>query len=234
MLEIQDLNVYYGKVHAVKGVSLSVKKGELVSLLGANGSGKSSILKTICGLTEAKNGSIRLNGKNITNNKPYNLVKQGLGYVPEGRKIYSLLTVKENLMTGAYHRSDRSEILSDLERIYEHFPILKTKAEVLAGNLSGGQQQMLAIGRALMTRPQFLILDEPSMGLAPSVVGQIFQIIKILRSEGITILLVEQNAFHALTISNRAYVLETGKIALQGNADELKNNNQVREIYLGM
>ncbi|MEW9673030.1 ABC transporter ATP-binding protein [Ammoniphilus sp. 3BR4] len=234
MLEIQDLNVFYGKVHAVKGVSLSVKKGELVSLLGANGAGKSSILKSICGLTGAKSGQIQLNGKNISNSKPYHLVKEGLGYVPEGRKIYSLLTVKENLMTGAYHRKDRETIPADLERVYEHFPILKTKAEVLAGNLSGGQQQMLAMGRALMTKPKFLILDEPSMGLAPSVVGQIFQIIQTLRNEGMTILLVEQNAFHALSISNRAYVLETGKIALQGNAEGLKNNNQVREIYLGM
>lgn len=234
MLDIRDLDIYYGKVHAVKGVNLSVKEGELVSILGANGAGKTSILKAICGITKAAGGQIYLNSKDILNMKPHKLVKQGLGYVPEGRKIYPLLTVKENLMAGAYHRKDRAGIAADLERIYEYFPILKTKSSVLGGNLSGGQQQMLAIGRALMTKPKFLILDEPSMGLAPSVVGQIFQIIGQLRKEGMTILLVEQNAFHALTISDRAYVLETGRIALEGSEQELKNNNQVREIYLGM
>lgn len=234
MLDIRDLDIYYGKVHAVKGVNLSVKEGELVSILGANGAGKTSILKAICGITKAAGGQIYLNSKDILNMKPHKLVKQGLGYVPEGRKIYPLLTVKENLMAGAYHRKDRAGIAADLERIYEYFPILKTKSNVLGGNLSGGQQQMLAIGRALMTKPKFLILDEPSMGLAPSVVGQIFQIIGQLRKEGMTILLVEQNAFHALTISDRAYVLETGRIALEGSEQELKNNNQVREIYLGM
>ncbi|MBL4954921.1 ABC transporter ATP-binding protein [Neobacillus sp. YIM B02564] len=234
MLDIRDLDIYYGKVHAVKGVNLSVEEGELVSILGANGAGKTSILKAICGITKAAGGQIYLNSKDILNMKPHKLVKQGLGYVPEGRKIYPLLTVKENLMAGAYHRKDRAGIAADLERIYEYFPILKTKSKVLGGNLSGGQQQMLAIGRALMTKPKFLILDEPSMGLAPSVVGQIFQIIGQLRKEGMTILLVEQNAFHALTISDRAYVLETGRIALEGSEQELKNNNQVREIYLGM
>lgn len=234
MLDIRDLDIYYGKVHAVKGVNLSVKEGELVSILGANGAGKTSILKAICGITKAAGGQIYLNSKDILNMKPHKLVKQGLGYVPEGRKIYPLLTVKENLMAGAYHRKDRAGIAADLERIYEYFPILKTKSSVLGGNLSGGQQQMLAIGRALMTKPKFLILDEPSMGLAPSVVGQIFQIIGQLRKEGMTILLVEQNAFHALTISDRAYVLETGRIALEGSEQDLKNNNQVREIYLGM
>ncbi|WML30163.1 ABC transporter ATP-binding protein [Neobacillus sp. OS1-32] len=234
MLDIRDLDIYYGKVHAVKGVNLSVEEGELVSILGANGAGKTSILKAICGITKAAGGQIYLNSKDILNMKPHKLVKQGLGYVPEGRKIYPLLTVKENLMAGAYHRKDRAGIAADLERIYEYFPILKTKSNVLGGNLSGGQQQMLAIGRALMTKPKFLILDEPSMGLAPSVVGQIFQIIGQLRKEGMTILLVEQNAFHALTISDRAYVLETGRIALEGSEQELKNNNQVREIYLGM
>ncbi|WP_027415432.1 ABC transporter ATP-binding protein [Aneurinibacillus terranovensis] len=234
MLEIKDLNVHYGKVHAVKGVSLTVNKGEVVSLLGANGAGKSTILKTICGLKNASSGTIALNEKNILHVKPYKLVKEGLGYVPEGRKIYPLLTVKENLLSGAYHRHDRSEIASDLERIYELFPILKTKESVLAGNLSGGQQQMVAMGRAIMTRPQFLILDEPSMGLAPSVVAQIFDIIKTLQNLGLTMLLVEQNAFTALTIANRAYVLETGQMALEGTAEELRNNSQVREIYLGM
>ena len=234
MLDIRDLDIYYGKVHAVKGVNLSVEEGELVSILGANGAGKTSILKAICGITKAAGGQIYLNSKDILNMKPHKLVKQGLGYVPEGRKIYPLLTVKENLMAGAYHRKDRAGIAADLERIYEYFPILKTKSNVLGGNLSGGQQQMLAIGRALMTKPKFLILDEPSMGLAPSVVGQIFQIIGQLRKEGMTILLVEQNAFHALTISDRAYVLETGRIALEGSEQGLKNNNQVREIYLGM
>ncbi|UOF91170.1 ABC transporter ATP-binding protein [Fodinisporobacter ferrooxydans] len=234
MLAIQDLQVYYGKVHAVKGVSLTVQEGEVVSLLGSNGAGKSSILKTICGLTKAVGGSISFRGKPITNTKPYRLVKEGIGYVPEGRKIYPLLTVKENLLTGAYHRNDRAGISADLEQVYEYFPILQTKRDVLAGNLSGGQQQMLAVGRALLTRPNFLILDEPSMGLAPSVVAQIFAIIKTLRDQGMTILLVEQNAYHALTLANRAYVLETGKIALEGNAEDLKNNHQVREIYLGM
>jgi branched-chain amino acid transport system ATP-binding protein len=234
MLQIENLNVYYGKVHAVKGVHLTVKQGEVVSLLGANGAGKSTILKTICGLKKAADGKVALNGKNISSLKAHKLVKEGLGYVPEGRKIFPLLTVEENLLTGAYHRKDRAAFPQDMERIYALFPILKTKMAVLAGNLSGGQQQMLAMGRALMTRPQLLILDEPSMGLAPSMVAQIFEIIKTLRDDGITILLVEQNAFTALSIADRAYVLETGKVALQGKAEELKNNSQVREIYLGM
>jgi branched-chain amino acid transport system ATP-binding protein len=234
MLHIEDLNVFYGKVHAVKGVSLEVNQGEVVSLLGANGAGKSTILKTICGLKKASNGKVVLNGKNLFSLKPHKLVSEGIGYVPEGRKIFPLLTVKENLLTGAYHRKDRSAFTQDMEHIYYHFPILKTKMDVLAGNLSGGQQQMLAMGRALMTKPQLLILDEPSMGLAPSLVTQIFEIIKMLRDEGITILLVEQNAFTALSIADRAYVLETGEIALQGKAEELKNNDEVRAIYLGM
>ena len=234
MLDVKDLHVSYGKVHAVKGVSLKVNQGEIVSLLGSNGAGKSSILKTICGLVRPSGGAISFRGKELTKVKPYRLVKEGIGYVPEGRRIFPVLTVRENLLAGAYHRKDRQGILRDLERTYEYFPILKTKSNVLAGNLSGGQQQMLALGRALLSHPSFLILDEPSMGLAPSIVEQIFHIIKVLQEEGLTILLVEQNAFSALGIANRAYVLETGRIALEGSAAELKSNSQVKEIYLGM
>lgn len=234
MLEIKDLHVFYGKVHAVKGVSLTVNQGEIVSLLGSNGAGKSSILKTICGLVRPAEGKVLFQGKDLTKIKPHKLVQEGIGYVPEGRRIFPVLTVKENLLTGAYHRKDRSGILRDMERVYEYFPILKTKNDVLAGNLSGGQQQMLALGRALLSNPSFLLLDEPSMGLAPSIVEQIFEIIKVLQQEGLTIMLVEQNAFSALSIANRAYVVETGKIALEGNAEDLKNNNEVKEIYLGM
>lgn len=234
MLDVKDLHVSYGKVHAVKGVSLKVNQGEIVSLLGSNGAGKSSILKTICGLVRPSGGAISFGGKELTKVKPYRLVKEGIGYVPEGRRIFPVLTVRENLLAGAYHRKDRQGILRDLERTYEYFPILKTKSNVLAGNLSGGQQQMLALGRALLSHPSFLILDEPSMGLAPSIVEQIFHIIKVLQEEGLTILLVEQNAFSALGIANRAYVLETGRIALEGSAAELKSNSQVKEIYLGM
>jgi branched-chain amino acid transport system ATP-binding protein len=234
MLAIRDLHVHYGKVHAVKGIDLSVHEGEVVALLGANGAGKSTILKAICGLIQKSRGSITFQEKDITNMKAYHLVKQGIGYVPEGRKIFPLLTVRENLLAGAYHRKDRNSIQLDLNRIYEMFPILKTKQNELAGNLSGGQQQMLAVGRALMTSPRFLILDEPSMGLAPNIVKQIFDVIEVLRQAGLTILLVEQNAYMALNIANRAYVLETGHIALEGSAEEIKNNNQIQAIYLGM
>ncbi len=234
MLEIKDLHVYYGKVHAVKGISLKVGTGEIVSLLGSNGAGKSSILKTICRLVKPSSGSISFAGEDLLKIRPHRLVREGIGYVPEGRRIYQVLTVKENLLTGAYHRRDRSEIMNDLEMVYNYFPVLKTKINDIAGNLSGGQQQMLAVGRALMSQPSFLILDEPSMGLAPSIVEQIFGIIQSLQKKGLTILLVEQNAFSALKIASRAYVLETGKIALEGNSEDLKNNDQVRKIYLGM
>ncbi|MCL6592596.1 MAG: ABC transporter ATP-binding protein [Alicyclobacillus sp.] len=234
MLQIEDLHVMYGKVHAVKGVSLHVEEGEMVSLLGANGAGKSSVLKTICGLVKPASGTIRLAGKDVTRVKAHRLVQEGIGYVPEGRRIYPVLTVKENLLIGAYHRRDKAGIQADLARVYEYFPVLRQKADVLAGNLSGGQQQMLAVGRALLSRPRFLLLDEPSMGLAPSIVQQIFEILKTLHQQGMTMLLVEQNAYSALSIADRAYVLETGRVALAGPAAELKNNDQVRQIYLGM
>lgn len=234
MLEISGLHVFYGKVHAVKGVNISVNKGEIVSLLGSNGAGKSSVLKTVCGLVKPSEGKVVFQDRDLSKIPPHHLVKEGIGYVPEGRKIYQVLTVEENLLTGAYHRKDRAGIKQDLEKAYDYFPILKEKKDVLAGNLSGGQQQMLAVGRALLSNPSFLLLDEPSMGLAPSIVDQIFEIIKSLKNEGLTMLLVEQNALTALGIADRAYVLETGKVALEGEAKELRNNNEVKEIYLGM
>lgn len=234
MLDIQNLHVFYGKVHAVKGISMTIHEGEIVSLLGSNGAGKSSVLKTLCGLVKPTEGTVLFKGMELTKIRGHRLVREGIGYVPEGRHIFPVLTVKENLLTGAYHRRDRAEIKRDLEKTYEYFPVLKEKSDVLAGNLSGGQQQMVAVGRALLSNPSLLILDEPSMGLAPSIVEQIFEIIKELHAAGLTILLVEQNAFSALSIADRAYVLETGKVALEGRSEELKNNQQVREIYLGM
>ncbi len=233
MLEIKDLNVYYGKIHALKGISLIVQEGEIVTLIGANGAGKSTTLRTISGLLHAKEGSISFQGKDISNLSAPAIVKMGISQSPEGRKIFSNMPVMENLEMGAFIRRDKKVIHDDYEKVFKRFPRLLERKNQLAGTLSGGEQQMLAIGRALMARPKLLLLDEPSMGLAPLLVKEIFSIIKEINETGTTILLVEQNAHMALSIANRAYVLETGKIALEGNAKELAASESVRKAYLG-
>jgi len=233
LLEIKDLNVYYGKIHALKGISLIVQEGEIVTLIGANGAGKSTTLRTISGLLHAKEGSISFQGKDISNLSAPAIVKMGISQSPEGRKIFSNMPVMENLEMGAFIRRDKKVIHDDYEKVFKRFPRLLERKNQLAGTLSGGEQQMLAIGRALMARPKLLLLDEPSMGLAPLLVKEIFSIIKEINETGTTILLVEQNAHMALSIANRAYVLETGKIALEGNAKELAASESVRKAYLG-
>jgi len=231
MLTVKDIHVYYGSIHAIKGVSFEVNDGEIVALIGANGAGKSTILKTVSGLLHPKTGSIEFNGEDITKVEPHKIVKKGLAHVPEGRRIFLRMTVMENLEMGAFtQKSVREE---DLERIFERFPRLKERRKQIAGTLSGGEQQMLAIGRALMSHPKLLMLDEPSMGLAPILVEQIFEIIKELNDSGTTILLVEQNAGMALEIADRAYVLETGNITLSGTGAELMCSEEVRKAYLG-
>ena len=222
MLTVKDINVYYGSIHAIKGVSFQVNEGEIVTLIGANGAGKSTILKTVSGLLRS----------HISNMAAHKIVKHGLAHVPEGRRIFLQMTVEENLEMGAFTRSG-SGVSSDLERVFEQFPRLKERRRQIAGTLSGGEQQMLAIGRALMSQPKLLMLDEPSMGLAPILVDQIFDIIKRLRDKGTTILLVEQNAQMALSIADRAYVLETGKITLSGTGKELIQSDEIRKAYLG-
>ena len=233
MLEIKDLNVYYGAVHAIKGISLQVKDGELVSLIGANGAGKTTTLHTIAGLIPAASGEILLDGKNLQKTPASNIIRMGLSHVPEGRHVFARMTVEENLHMGAYIENDRKKIADNLEMVYAHFPRLKERRRQLAGTLSGGEQQMLATGRALMTGPKMVLMDEPSMGLSPLLVKEIFAIIEELHKSGITILLVEQNAKMALSISDRAYVLETGKIAMEGTAKELAEDDRVRKAYLG-
>ncbi len=233
MLEIKDLNVYYGAVHAIKGISLQVKDGELVSLIGANGAGKTTTLHTITGLIPAASGEILLDGKNLQKTPASNIIRMGLSHVPEGRHVFARMTVEENLYMGAYIENDRKKIADNLEMVYAHFPRLKERRRQLAGTLSGGEQQMLATGRALMTGPKMVLMDEPSMGLSPLLVKEIFAIIEELHKSGITILLVEQNAKMALSISDRAYVLETGKIAMEGTAKELAEDDRVRKAYLG-
>ncbi len=233
MLEIKDLNVYYGAVHAIKGISLQVKDGELVSLIGANGAGKTTTLHTITGLIPAASGEILLDGKNLQKTPASNIIRMGLSHVPEGRHVFARMTVEENLHMGAYIENDRKKIADNLEMVYAHFPRLKERRRQLAGTLSGGEQQMLATGRALMTGPKMVLMDEPSMGLSPLLVKEIFAIIEELHKSGITILLVEQNAKMALSISDRAYVLETGKIAMEGTAKELAEDDRVRKAYLG-
>ncbi len=233
MLEIKNLNVYYGAVHAIKGISLKVEDGELVSLIGANGAGKTTTLHTISGLIPAASGEILLDGHNLQKTPAHNIIKLGLAHVPEGRHVFARMTVEENLMMGAYIESDRKKIESNIEMVYGHFPRLKERRRQLAGTLSGGEQQMLATGRALMTNPRMVLMDEPSMGLSPLLVKDIFAIIEELHKSGITILLVEQNAKMALAISDRAYVLETGKIAMEGTAKELAEDDGVRKAYLG-
>lgn len=233
MLEIKDLNVYYGAVHAIKGISLQVKDGELVSLIGANGAGKTTTLHTITGLIPAASGEILLDGKNLQKTPACNIIRMGMSHVPEGRHVFARMTVEENLYMGAYIENERKKIADNLEMVYAHFPRLKERRRQLAGTLSGGEQQMLATGRALMTGPKMVLMDEPSMGLSPLLVKEIFAIIEELHKSGITILLVEQNAKMALSISDRAYVLETGKIAMEGTAKELAEDDRVRKAYLG-
>ena len=235
LLEIKDLNVYYGNIHAIKDISLIVEKGEIVSLIGANGAGKTTTLQTISGIIRAKSGQIIYHDKDITEMKAHIILKEGIAQVPEGRRIFSHLTVYDNLMLGSYSIKDSMENKKrEIAHIYERFPRLEERQKQLAGTLSGGEQQMLAIGRAIMSRPEILILDEPSMGLAPLLVKEIFEIIKDLnKNNNTTILLVEQNAKMALSIADRAYVLETGKIIKEGNAKDLLNDDIVRKAYLG-
>lgn len=233
MLKINNLDIFYGGIHALKNINLEVKQGEIVTLIGANGAGKTSTLRAISSLEKPKNGEIIFNGENITGMAPHKLVAKGLSHVPEGRKIFANLSVMENLELGAYLRKDKKAIEEDYEMVFEKFPRLKERLKQNAGTLSGGEQQMLAIGRALMNRPKMLLLDEPSMGLAPLVVNDIFDTIVEINKAGTTILLVEQNANKALSIADRAYVLETGRITLQGTADELLHDDKVRAAYLG-
>ena len=233
MLEIKDLNVFYGAIHALKGISLTVEEGELVSLIGANGAGKTTTLHTISGLLTAASGSIILDGKDLQKVAPNKIISMGLAHVPEGRHVFARMTVEENLRMGAYIIKDQKKISENLENVYSHFPRLKERSRQLAGTLSGGEQQMLATGRALMTNPKIVLMDEPSMGLSPLLVKEIFSIIQELHESGITILLVEQNAKMALAVSDRAYVLETGCISMSGKASELAEDDRVRKAYLG-
>lgn len=233
MLKVENVNVFYGVIHAIKDISLEVKEGEIVSLIGANGAGKTSTLQAISGMLKPKSGRISFLGQDLSKAEAHNILKMGMAHVPEGRRVFAGMTVKENLEMGAYTRRDANEINDNLERVFMRFPRLLERRKQLAGTLSGGEQQMLAIGRAIMSNPKMLLLDEPSMGLSPLLVKEIFSIIKELNESGMTILLVEQNAKKALSISNRAYVLETGKIVLEGDAKELMENDTVKKAYLG-
>jgi len=232
ILEVRELNVYYGVIHAIKDVSFHVKKGEIVTLIGANGAGKTTTLQTVTGLIPARSGEVIYKEKNISRVPGYKLVSDGLAHVPEGRRVFAQLSVYSNLMLGAYTRKDKDAVQKDLEKVYELFPILKTRKEQTAGTLSGGEQQMLAMGRALMSSPDMMLMDEPSMGLSPIYVNEIFDIIRRINGEGVTIFLVEQNANKALNIADRAYVLETGRIVLEGAADQLLKDPQVKAAYL--
>lgn len=234
MLEIKDLHVYYDNIHALKGVSLKVNEGEIVSLIGANGAGKTTTLQTISGLISSKQGKIVFRGKDITKEKPHLICEAGIAQVPEGRRIFARLAVKDNLKLGAFTVKDTPENLErDRAKFYKDFPRMSERKNQMAGTLSGGEQQMLAMGRAIMSRPKLLILDEPSMGLSPLFVKEIFSVIKKLKEDGVTILLVEQNAKMALSIADYAYVIETGKITLEGPAQELLNNPEIKKAYLG-
>ena len=233
MLTVENLEVSYGMIKAIRGVSLTVEAGEIISLIGANGAGKTTTLHTITGLIAPKAGTITFEGQNLNHFPAHKIVAMGMAHVPEGRRIFQQLSVQDNLMLGAFTRKDKAEISQSLEQVYVRFPRLQERRKQIAGTLSGGEQQMLAIGRALMSRPKMLLLDEPSMGLSPILVQEIFRCIQEVNQDGTTILLVEQNAKMALSISNRAYVLETGKISLEGNAADLLNNEQVRSAYLG-
>ncbi len=233
MLKIDDINVYYGAIHAIKGISLTVNQGEIVTLIGANGAGKSTTLRTISGLLKPKTGSITFQGQDIAGTPAHKIVGLGISQVPEGRRIFTEMTVMENLDLGAFIRKDKDGIAADKKRVFELFPRLEERQDQVAGTLSGGEQQMLAMGRALMSRPKLLLLDEPSMGLAPLLIKEIFSIIEDINKSGTTVLLVEQNANMALSIANRAYVLETGRITLSGDAKKLAASEDVRKAYLG-
>lgn len=233
MLEVSNLKVNYGMIQAIKGISFKVEEGEIIALIGANGAGKTTTLHTVSGLLKAREGSILFNGKELTKTQPHKIVNMGMAHVPEGRRIFQQLTVYENLILGAYTRSDKKEIEESLSMIYKRFPRLEERKKQIAGTLSGGEQQMLSMGRALMSKPKIILMDEPSMGLSPLLVSEIFDIIQSINKSGTTVLLVEQNAKKALSIANRAYVLETGNIVLEGDAKELMNNDQIKKAYLG-
>ena len=233
MLKVTDLQVYYGVIQAIKGLSFEVNEGEVIALIGANGAGKTTILHTITGLVEAKSGTVEFEGKNITKMPGHKIVTLGMAHVPEGRRVFAELSVLEQLKMGAYTLKDQNEIAQSLEMVYKRFPRLEERKNQLAGTLSGGEQQMLAMGRALMSHPKIILMDEPSMGLSPIFVNEIFDIIKEVSASGTTVLLVEQNAKKALSIADRAYVLETGKIVLEGDAKELMNDESVKKAYLG-
>ncbi|AMM94017.1 ABC transporter ATP-binding protein [Peribacillus simplex] len=233
MLKIEDINVYYGNIQALKGISLSINEGEIVTLIGANGAGKSTMLKTISGLLKPKQGKIMYEGQSIGGKAAQSIVKMGISHVPEGRRVFANMTVEENLQLGAYLRKDKAGIKQDMEKVYELFPRLLERLKQQSGTLSGGEQQMLAMGRALMAKPRLLLLDEPSMGLAPLLVKQIFHIIEEINKTGTTILLVEQNANLALSIADRAYVVETGRIVLSGKSEELTASEEIKNAYLG-
>lgn len=234
LLEVHNLNVYYGAIHALQGISFNVEEGEIVTLIGANGAGKSTTLRTVSGLIRPRTGNVHFLGKDITMLPAEQIVKMGISHVPEGRKIFAPLTVRENLMMGAYTRSDPAEIEESLETVFTSFPRLKERINQLGGTLSGGEQQMLATGRGLMSRPKLLLMDEPSMGLSPLLVEEIFRIIQMINKQGTSVLLVEQNALMALSIASRAYVLETGRIVLEGKADDLIKDPQIAKSYLGV
>ncbi len=233
MLEIKELEVYYGVIQAIKGISFTVNEGEVIALIGANGAGKTTTLQTITGMITPAAGEILFEGTNIAKIPGHKIVSMGMAHVPEGRRVFAELSVYENLKLGAYTRKDKNEVAETLERVYRSFPRLKERKNQLAGTLSGGEQQMLAMGRALMSKPKIVLMDEPSMGLSPILVEEIFNIIREISAGGTTVLLVEQNAKKALAIADRAYVLETGKIVLSGDAEEMLNNDSIKKAYLG-
>lgn len=233
MLKVTDLQVYYGVIQALKGISFEVNEGEVIALIGANGAGKTTILHTVTGLINQKAGKIEFEGKDISHTPAYKIVAEGMAHVPEGRRVFAELSVYDNLMMGAYTRKDKKEIAETLAMVYKRFPRLEERKKQMAGTLSGGEQQMLAMGRALMSKPKIILMDEPSMGLSPIFVEEIFHIIREISASGTTVLLVEQNAKKALAIANRAYVLETGNIVLSGDAKEMMNNDSIKKAYLG-
>ena len=233
MLEVKDLHVHYGVIEAIKGIDFEVNKGEVIALIGANGAGKTTILHTVTGLIQPTKGTITFEGKDITKVPAHKIVSMGMAHVPEGRRVFAELSVYENLKMGAYTRKDKKEIEESLANVYKRFPRLEERKNQMAGTLSGGEQQMLAMGRALMSKPKIILMDEPSMGLSPIFVNEIFDIIKSVSASGTTVLLVEQNAKKALSIADRAYVLETGKIVLSGKASDLLNNDSIKKAYLG-